>query len=502
MTVSGTNGGDPGIRLHRRQYVVGPRPCRISPDWVVVELDRGLVISHCPDLQVAHRTDRDGTRWTVIGLTSQTRSDRPDPLDDLAEATTAAVQSVYEGWAGRWTVIGAGELHLDATAQLACHWFSDDQVGTWATSSPAILNQLLGNEPDRTRQPVYARGLSWIVPPDGNVARANRLFPSQILDLLSGGTRWRRLVVPALELDIDASDEGAAQRGFITALGHSIARLPAREPKHIGLTAGADSRLVLAAALSAGVAVHLYTRRAARMSVADRLIPARLAAAVGVEHRELLPGRTDDDRVELARAHTGWFVSDGDALPFVQGVRDHFVGIEIGGQGLGVGKMKMRNLPAEIDDPAGLANRVADHLSEQPGTANRPALARWLAAVAAHQDTEPDHERVDWRDRFYMEQRAGGWQAAKEQLYDLHRHHRFFPVNSARTIGWLFAIDPTLRSTGRHRRELIALADDRLLAEPFNPAGNAFPRRTQIAHAVRVDRRGLAGRVGRRLGQR
>lgn len=491
---------DPGPCLQRRQFVIGhrARPTTGSAGWSVIPLTRGLVLSHCDQLRVARRRDTDGVEWVLIGLATQTRAEGRDPLDDLAASTTVEVAKASESWAGRWALIGDGELHLDATAQLACHWLIDDDGRTWASSSPAIAAELVPERTVTERDLRYERGLSWVVPPVGTVAGVHRLLPSQILDLSTGTTRWRRLIVAEDELGLGSDPSDSAMSGFIDALGQAMRRLPADQPRHLGLTAGADSRLVLAAAVAAGVGIGLHTRLAARMSVADRLLPPRLAAAVGLDHDLLRPGPTDPARLALARAHSAGHVADGDALPFAQGVRDHLRGIEMGGQGLGVGKVKNRMLPTEIDDPDRLATVIADQAGEPASSPNRAALAIWLAAVAEHEASQRPADRIDWRDRIYLEQRTAGWQAAKEQVYDLAHHERFFPINSARTIGLLLAIDPDRRATGRHRRDLIELAEPRLLAEPFNPPGSSFPRRTQLGHVLAVDRRGLVDRIRRR----
>jgi len=447
---------------------------------------------------VASCTDADGVKWVLLGLATQTRADGLDPLADLAASTTAEVPRAYESWAGRWALIGDGELHLDATAQLTCHWLVDDDGQTWASSSPALAADLVPERAVTERDLRYERGLSWVVPPVGTVDGVSRLLASQVLNLSTGTTRWRRLVVAKDELGLGQDISGSAMAGFVEALGQAMARLPADQTRHLGLTAGADSRLVLAAAVAAGVDVGLHTRLAARMSVADRLLPPRLAAAVGLDHHHLRPGPTDPARLALARAHSAGHVADGDALPFAQGVRDHLRGIEMGGQGLGIGKVKSRQLPAEIDDPDRLATVIADQAGEPTSSPNRAALALWLAAVAEHEASQRPADRLDWRDRIYLEQRTAGWQAAKEQVYDLNHHERFFPINGARTIGLLLAIDPDRRATGRHRRDLIELAEPRLLAEPFNPPGSSFPRRTQLGHVLAVDRGGLVDRVRRR----
>ncbi len=500
---------DPRIRIHRRQYIVGPEIFRVGSGWVYTPLDDGLFLSHCPDLLLETVADADGRVWHLLGLASQTSEDRADPPDELASLrgrTAKAIVGIYENWVGRWTLIGGGEIHPDATAQLPCHWAIDDAGRTWASSSPAVLRQRFPDRRQQHRDLVYERGLSWVAPPLGTFAGAKRLLPSQILDVRSGATRWRRLVVPRDELmpelpvrpDDNRAGADPAMARFLDAIGHGMLRLPSDRPKLLALTAGADSRLVLAAAVAAGVPVDVFTRRSARMSLADRQIPPLVAEAVGLDHREILPRRRAAGRARLAMAHTDGHVSPGDALPFVEAVRDDFVGIEIGGQGFGAGKMKNRHFPATIDDPAETAELIADHFGEPANSPNRHALGRWLRTVTEHEVSQRPEDRVDWRDRFYLEQRTAGWQAAKEQLYDLHGHLRFFPINSARIFGLLLAIDPALRRDGSHRHALIAMADDRLLRHPFNPPGADYPTITRVRHLLTVDPTGAAFRSVRK----
>lgn len=492
VTLTATAGQ--GIRLHRKQFVIGPAPKPMHDDWLSSEVAPGVWLSRCPDLRYIDSTDARGQRWQLLGLASQTRTDRPAPAAELATTDTAGVAAAYEGWAGRWALIGGGELHLDAAAQLGCYSTVCPDGGAWASSSPAIIAELPGIGPERLLEPTYERGLSWIAPPLGRRRGIRRLLASEILDLRRGSTRWRRLVTPSDELG-----DGDLLMRFGEALGQAMAGLPDGVPKSLALTAGADSRLVLAAALAADIDLDLFTRQASRMSLADRVVPPKLAAAVGLTHRLVLPKQPAPSRRGLAQAHTDRQVSDGDALPFIEGVRDDFIGIEIGGQGFGAGKVKNRDLPADIGQPAITAAALADRFGEPFESANREALADWLGMVADQHRTQPPEQRVDWRDRFYLEQRMAGWQSPKEQLYDLYGHQRFFPINSARTFGLLLAVDEQRRCGGAHQRELIGMLDDRLLGQPFNPPGKTYGTARRIGHLLLVDRSGMPGRLLEKL---
>lgn len=104
---------------------------------------------------------------------------------------------------------------------------------------------------------------------------------------------------------------------------------------------------------------------------------------------------------------------------------------------------------------------------------------------------------VDWRDRFYLEQRMGGWQAAKEQVYDLDGHHRMFPINSGRAFGLLVACDEIERREWRHQRRLISILDERLLTLPMNPPSSTFSPVSRMRHLWLVDRKATMPRVAR-----
>lgn len=473
------------LRLHRRQFVVGPEPLTLADDWEVHQLSPSVWLSHCPDARVEIRQSPQG-RWALIGLAVQTVPGAPDPIVELERARTRTIASHYHSWAGRWLLIGGDEIHPDATALLGCHWLRLPSGAVWASSSPAAFGDLPGCGPPVGHDLHYERGLSWIAPPYGHLVGLRRLLPSGILELGSGTVRPRPLLPDGPIGRQPLSD-------LAEALTESMRRLPATEPKHLALTSGADSRVVLAAAVAADVEVEPFTRRAARMSIADRVLPPALAADVGLGHRELLRRPVPPQRWSTIRTHCDGTVARGDVQPLLDGTRDGLRGIEIGGQGFGVGKAANRHLPARFDDPVTLAETVGDLLGEPPGSPNRNALVAWLAEVQADRGAGLDLG-LDWRDRFYLEQRMTGWQAAKEQVYDLYHHERFFPINAARSYALLLAGSEGDRGSGQHQRELLGLLDARLLGRPINPPSEHFALTRRIRHLLTVD----PGRAGTR----
>ena len=162
---TGHLGTDTVLRPHRRQFVIGPRPYRPFDDWFCTGLDDARYLSHCAELRVSWARDGDGTCWALLGLAVQTLERRPDPLTSLARSSTRDVPRLYSSWAGRWALIGSGELHLDASGLLGCYYGMDRDGGMWATSSPALIGSLAGAEPyGKTRKLRYESGISWFPP--------------------------------------------------------------------------------------------------------------------------------------------------------------------------------------------------------------------------------------------------------------------------------------------------------------------------------------------------
>ena len=214
----------------------------------------------------------------LLGLAVQTLENERDPLEQISASRSAAVPDLYPAWSGRWMLVGEGGVHLDASGLLGCFYGAGSSGAIWASSSPALLERALApsgrldTDPRRLR---FEEGLSWYPPPRSRLEGVRRLLPSQLLDLEEGAVRARPLLPP-----IDASrgyDEtlDLLASAFVTAMR----RLPTGpEPLWMALSAGLDSRVVIAAAERAGVDYVPFMRISGRMSAGDRLIPPAFPA--------------------------------------------------------------------------------------------------------------------------------------------------------------------------------------------------------------------------------
>jgi hypothetical protein len=357
---------------------------------------------------------------------------------------------------------------MDASGLLGCFYGTTRDGQVWISSSPALLADILSPKAD-SRQLYYQRGLSWFTPPLSRFVDISRLLPSQVIKLKDGSFQPRPLL-PPINPDLDYQEAlELLSQSMITALR----RLYQKQSKvWLGLSAGVDSRLVLAMAYRGGVNIAPFTRIAARMSVADRILPATLAKKLGYQHIFLHGRNSQAKRQHLVTEHSAGHVSQGDALPFLQSVRDSLEGISVGGWCMEVGKALWRNsLPNTIDDTEICTQQIAQTYGEPLNSSAIAGIRQWLEWV---KQTPQAH--MDWRDRFYIEQRLAGWQSSKEQLYDLSNIQRIPIVNAARTYALMLSIAENRRLNGKYQLDLISQAVPHLSCYPCNPSDKYFGR--------------------------
>jgi len=288
-----------GRLLYRRQFVLGPRAAPRAPGWRTTAVPTGgprdLVLATHPDLGVA-RADQGGVHVTLIGYALD--PDRPELTDsalvsDLAAALThpADAARLTERWTGRWALMvtrdGTGVAFTDAGGmRQVFHTATPD--GPWLASQPEALAAALGLE-------VGARGRAFLASdyvarerewfwPNGSSPYdgVRRLLPNHWLTLPEGRVErfWPRAALEPVAFDQAALRGADLLRGTFAA---AMRRFPVAVP----VTAGFDSRVLLAASRDWAPQIYYYTMRYARYGARhyDLRTARRLARRLGIHHR-------------------------------------------------------------------------------------------------------------------------------------------------------------------------------------------------------------------------
>lgn len=487
----------PLLKVHRRQFVIGPRAYLSSPDWEQIKLSTGQTLSVDPELRVGRATDLNGNGWILLGLAVETRSDFANPLKEIAQRQTAAIPALYQGWAGRWILVGNNGVHPDGAAMLSCYYGQDAAGEVWASSSPVLIQQALekptstiGKGEHDAWQPSASatvtgqvRGISWYPPPHSAIPSVFRLLPTQVLNLHRGDCHPRALVPPLSEvlstrqldtgsLDIKQMPPGQRDHAICAVLQQRIqtaltnlAELNAPRPLTLLLSGGRDSRLMLSIAANAGLPVETYTRLHRRATLADRLLPPKLARIADYPHRKQYQREEIPGRRQMILAHAGYNLSWLSAEEFLRGGSDPLTGIAIAGFCAALGRDRL--IPtASAKTATGAA--IAAHFCE-----TSPELIAAFDAWVTLRQKDAD-SCLDLCDYFFLEQRTGGRKGIKEQIFDLFRAERVAPLNCAHIYALIGSLSPEFKLNAQWIPHTIQATTPALLKYPMNPPNRYF----------------------------
>lgn len=454
------------MNAHKKQFVVGGQPKQVVEDWKTVQLGETLFLSHCPELSVAKAKDLNGEAWHLLGLAVQTDKEKEEPLAEISRFHTVQIRDIYKSWAGRWVLIGTAEIHMDCTGLLGCFYTTIGEA-RWVSSSLAILQEI-GDLTPRPETLKHKTGMEWYPLPQSRFQGVYKLLPSQVLNPETFHLTARALPKPVAGLSYDEVIDKTTEKIKLSLLNVSQ-RLNKRI--YTQLTAGYDSRLVLAGLHALGIKAESYTTESSYIPHADATLPFRLSKVAGYRHRYFKRGKFSKEKEALYDYHTARNSADIDRTKYAEGQWDPF----------GKGDLILRGGIFEagrcpyIWKRTGADFTVASILKgmriQDPESFSAKAYSEWMDWVV-----QTPTEGLDWRDRFYLEQRVGGWLSAIEQSLDLTGTERFNVANCHDVISLLLTVPVEKRKGRIYYIDLIRKMCPVLLRYPFNAPDPHYKR--------------------------
>ena len=450
-------------RPHRRQFVIAPKQVEL-PNWRSSSFGAGLVLSHDRELEVQ----------SVGG-------------------TTTLGTALLGGEFGRYVRVHDGRLELDASGLLAVYYGEGDD-GPFATSSPALAHQFRGG--DRASRVLrWAPGsMNWHPTPGSATGGVRRLCRDQALVLASGQ-------VERSERSFEPPDDVAVAVDLLAHhIGEAAAALPDRSIM-LALTAGLDSRLLLAGLLASGRRFGVVTQMitGGLSAEVDVRVAGRLATRYGLDHTVARAGRHDPTLESAMRLHTFAAYADADHVVLPRGQYDFFDSetLLVRGGCFELGRRHYHEFLGELSGGADDVARIAAAFGlESPD--DDPAIGA-LAEWHAWRCEFPG--RLDLRDAFYLDQRIGGWLSSVEQNLDALPGLSIHPANSETAFRALLgSTDPEALRSGLIQRRAAERLVPGILEIPINPRA-AQPLWHRSIRAARSRIRRLVARTpGSRLG--
>lgn len=280
---------------HISQFVLGPAHPAHLADWRRTTVGAHLKLTTHPALCVTQ--ERDGAReLTLLGNLLDPLN--PDATNTdllrtlLVHGTRASLLEASTRYGGRWALIAvyANEtfIFLDALGLRQAFYTDPARAGAvWVMSQPGIGEELLGLTPD-------AQALAYIDTQTFRCTQEYRwpgaaspfeglkhLLPNHWLDLATGQSHRYWPAAPLAPLSVDT----AVDRLMVLMPG-LIRAAVARYDVVLSLTAGIDSRMVLAAARGVMDRVRVMSLRQGRQpdQHPDIEVPARLLGRLGIGH--------------------------------------------------------------------------------------------------------------------------------------------------------------------------------------------------------------------------
>ena len=474
ITYSRSITGTTSIFCH--QFIAGPEFVEGLTGWKYIEVSASLRITSHPELEiqqikkgpesitlVGHMFDTgdpDATNQQIIEKLVSQFTD----IDKLIEAC--------DPYGGRWLIIAVTgkDAYLFNDALGLRQVFYTDPVpsdSVWLVSQPGLAKKLFNLEIDEdTRSfidsPQFSLYPEYSWPAFGTpFPQLRHLLPNHYLNI---NTRIHYRFWPKRK--IEPIKFNRAVEELANRIQNTVAGVVKRfDDVVLGITAGLDSRLILAAAKQWSDHISYVTVQQASMadSHQDITVPAALLRKLGLPHNIVhpVPSMSTDfsvlfkENVFLAHDHYG---PDAEAL-LKSYNRSSVV---ITGSGAEVGTCSYR---WGQGSSAIIAESLAafDHKAESEFAISQ--FSDWLADIN-------NTYNVDTLDLFSWENGHGNWLAMTQLEFDIAWREIITPYNCRSILTTMLAVDEKLRGRPQYKlaNTLIRKMWPEVLSEPINPA--------------------------------
>jgi hypothetical protein len=437
--------------LFRRQFVSGPEKIAVFTDWNTTVLPDGRYVSTHPDLEIHLATDGDNYLFLLGYLLDPLN---PESTNAVIIETTLVkcaamheVFSIFNGFGGRYVVMakinGDSFIFSDPSGFRQLFYIYSKSSGFWCGSQPSILAEHLNLtiDPDTNNKllntKLFLKTTEYWYP--GTLSAYKnvfRLIPNHYLDIRGGIQKRYWPLEPVASVNLEDGVRVGSQ-----LLEGLLAGLSMRYNVGLTITAGLDSRVVLAASkkVSSQIYYMTHTHHGLDYSGSDIPIPSIMLPELGLKHNIIYHSSSINKEFELvfnrniskariekginAYAFFNYFKDIGKEYTVVNGVCGEIC-------------RQFYFLPSYVKinkySLAGLAGMKDSVLAVSQ-------FDSWLKDLQFFKS-----DTVSLLDLFYWEQRIGSWAAMSYNEYDI-AFESFSPFNCRKLLEVFLGIDVRYR---------------------------------------------------------
>lgn len=352
---------------------------------------------------------------------------------------------------------GPGSFHLDATGSLGLVYDpADRSLAAAPQLLPSVANRIDARFEARCRDRFTSHGHFGFG--ETAVEGVFRLMPDFALDARTFEARRLWPLAPCTAGA--ASGDQARLEAVFDAVSETVGQVLSGGRGALHLTAGVDSRMVLAAAWHWRTELPLFT---IAPTGGGRSVDTEIAGAIvrrhGLRHLIIASSPLTDTEEREALRHTGYCVSDpSTSVARISGFleRDLQFVSGIGGE---VGRCFWWDA-SDIDAPRPSVDALLDRTGVVTGPGTRAAAEAWLAGL-------PDMPTPMIWDLAYREIRLAHWAGVMTYAFRGNQP-AMSAFNSLAAVRAMMALSPGYRASGTFARDFIARGAPELLEFPFN----------------------------------
>ncbi len=448
--------------MNQKQYIIMDHPYQ-EEGFHYLKLSCGQILSYHEQLKLlCHMDEQECADYCLLGYAFCCNEMGMEAFDALKGVNEREqVIRVINNWSGRWLLIWHDEIFMDTCGLLGCYYTESGIL----SSGIHCVNTVLGRK-DKDIRIRHKFGLDFYPGPNTGYADIRRLMPSQTYQIPQKKLGKRGLFQNIPEF----ADEKERIEIFVSEFAillHNMYKFYDGKIT-LALTAGYDSRMVMALLEYAGVPYATFTMDHSNISREDVEIPSQLAALTNCEY-EFIPrsGKASRKRYKEFDRHCAYMAVDEDRNFYAYGQFDRPEKTAVIRSGIfecaGAAKV-FKNF--EKWDLKQYKKRFVNlrHRKDMSDSLNN-----WIAYM------KEDEQSVQYVDRFYWEQRCGCWLSGVEQSLTVIENVDSFQIgNCSRLLSILMGFPSEERGTKEHQYKIIQKACPQLVSVPFG-GGKGHP---------------------------
>ena len=409
------------FKVHRKQFYLTNQPNFKIKDFETKELNANLFLHFDSELDIQQFDDC----CYFLGKYLKVADKRLEQF--ICKIDNDLIRSTYN-CLGKWAYIKNNYIISDAAGIMGVYYsqIKKNKGESWfaISSSVALIKKYFWNDKiSPVNKKIIWRNhsgdaMNWYCAPGTRYQEIRKLLPSQKLLLKDCSLEYTNRYFPQVFSSISYTEKTE----LLATYYKEILRIIKENYSNIGiaLTAGNDSRLLLATALNQSLSFFCYTFNFPGINPQEVVIPKKLSKRYKFIHK-LIKEETTRRTPELYDQHTAGMTNDGDRYFYINKQFDQL--------NLKKGDVILRSVCSEIArlvyrDIYTKKNMLWEDVDLQPflkyynANNDEEEIIKPLNEFVAWHKTN-NKSNIDWRDIWFFEQKMNGWLSSVEQSLDI-----------------------------------------------------------------------------------